>query len=88
LSERCPARLSYSFEKSIKFIRESIDRDLLETPTCQSFFNNDEDWKYTSLKEYFYSNREEKINLKYSKINVNCFLDKKRDYHLCTEKGD
>jgi hypothetical protein len=79
---RSPGRFTYSFEKSMKFIREAIDGDLLENLTCRSFLKNDEDWEDTSLKDYFFTNREEKINIEYAKINVNRFSDGKKDYQL------
>lgn len=79
---RSPGRFTYSFEKSIKFIREAIDGDLLENLTCRSFLKNDEDWEDTSLKDYFSPNREEKINIEYSQINVNRFPDGNKDYQL------
>jgi len=85
---RSPGRFTYSFEKSIKFIREAIDGDLLENLTCRSFLKNDEDWENSSLKYYFSPNREEQINIDYSKINVNRFADKTKEYHYAMEKGD
>jgi hypothetical protein len=84
---RSPGRITYSFEKSIKFIREGIDADLLESLTCRSFLKNDEDWENDSFKKYFSPNREEKINIDYSKVNVNRFPDKKKDYSLRYGEG-
>lgn len=84
---RSPGRFTYSFETSIKFIREAIGGDLLETLTCRSFLKNDEDWEDVSLKDYFSPNREEKINIVYSKLNVTRFPDKKKDYQLRYGEG-
>lgn len=43
--------------------------------------------KILPLKDYLSPNREEKINIAYSKINVNRFRDGNKAYHLCCGEG-
>jgi len=54
----------------------------LEILIVRSFIRNDEDFESSELKDYFYRNCEEKINVSVQEINVNRIPDKTKDFYF------
>ena len=80
-----PGRFNVNFSKELKFVTDP--ENAKEVLTVREFINKDEDFMDPEFQSYFTPDRQDKVNVDWSSLNVNRVVDNDQPYQVRYGEG-